>query len=109
MASGSISRIFLYCVWGTMVTAILYCITFTFVFLFSCRPVEGYWRFFDFSFRLKNDVKCFNEGATVVSAVVVSTIQDFFICTLPILLVWNLQIGHKQRAGLMAIFGIGLL
>ncbi|KAJ4359917.1 uncharacterized protein N0V89_000476 [Didymosphaeria variabile] len=77
--------------------------------IFSCSPVEGYWHYFDISWRLTHELKCHNEGAQIVTVVVISTLQDFFLCTLPIVLIWNLQISKRQKAGLCGIFGLGLL
>jgi hypothetical protein len=109
MTNGSMSRIFVYCVrWG-IISVICYAIALSIAVTFTCTPVEGYWMLFDFQWRLKNEVTCRNEGALVVSVVVISTLQDLVICALPILLVWNLQISKRQRAGLMGIFGLGLL
>ncbi|KAF1996320.1 hypothetical protein P154DRAFT_498638 [Amniculicola lignicola CBS 123094] len=109
ITSGSISKVFVYWVWGSIVFVIVYCITFIFTIVFSCVPVEGYWHMFDLAWRLKHELKCHNEGAEIVSVVVISTLQDFVICALPIVLVWNLQIPRRQKAALIGIFGLGLL
>lgn len=86
-----------------------YSIIFAFVIIFAYTPVDAYWHLFDASWRLQNELKSFNEGAVIVSVSVIGTLQDFFICALPIILVWNLQISKRQRAALMGIFGIGVL
>jgi hypothetical protein len=96
-------------VWAFIVFVIVYMLVFIFVIVFSCSPVEGYWHLFDIAWRLKHEIKCHNEGAEIVSVVVVSTLQDFFICALPVFLVWNLQISRRQKAALIGIFGMGLL
>lgn len=88
---------------------ICYGITFTFVIIFSCTPVEGYWHLFDITWRLQNELKCHNEGAEIVAVVIISTLQDLVICALPIFLVWNLQIPRRQKAALIGLFGVGLV
>lgn len=100
---------FVYWVWASIAFVAAYGITFTFVIIFSCSPVVGYWRYFDIIWRLENELHCHNEGAEIVSVVVISTLQDFFICALPIFLVWNLHIPKRQKVALIALFGMGLL
>ncbi|KAF2651697.1 hypothetical protein K491DRAFT_84074 [Lophiostoma macrostomum CBS 122681] len=109
ITNGSISRTFVYLVWAFIIFVVVYMFVFIFVIVFSCSPVEGYWHLFDIAWRLQHEVKCHNEGAEIVSVVVVSTLQDFFICALPIFLVWNLQIPRRQKAALIGIFGMGLV
>lgn len=109
MTSGSITKTFRYCVWGSIAFVVLYGIAFLFAIVFTCLPVEGYWHLFDLAWRMQNEVKCHDEGAVTVSVAVISTFQDLFICALPLLLVWNLQISKRQKFALMGIFGLGLL
>lgn len=109
IANGSISRAFLYAVWGFIASVIVYCIVFVFTFIFTCAPVEGYWRMFDIGWRLTHEMKCHDEGITIVAAVIISTVSDFLICMLPIFLVWNLQIPKRQKAALIGIFGMGIV
>jgi len=109
MANGSISKTFVYCVWGAIISVVSYALVLSFVVMFTCTPVEGYWMLFDLQWRVTNEVTCRNEGALIVSIVIISTLQDLVICALPIFLVWNLHISKRQKAGLMGIFGLGLL
>jgi hypothetical protein len=82
---------------------------FTLSIVFSCSPIEGYWHYFDIQWRMTHELKCHNEAAQIVVVVIVSTLQDFFLCALPIVLIWNLQISRRQKAALCGIFGLGLL
>ena len=109
ITSGSISKTFILWVWASIVFVVLYCIGFTLAIVFTCSPIQGYWRFFDIAWRMKNELKCQNEGAIIVAVVVVSTVQDFIICALPVFLVWSLQISKRQKMALIGIFGLGLL
>jgi hypothetical protein len=54
-------------------------------------------------------VTCRNEGALIVACAAISLVQDLIICMLPVLLIWNLQISKRQKIGLFAIFGVGLI
>ncbi|KAF1950012.1 hypothetical protein CC80DRAFT_247354 [Byssothecium circinans] len=109
ITSRTISRTFVYCIWASMGFVIAYFVAFSIALITMCNPVEGYWRLFDASWRKHNKVNCHNEGAIIISAVVISTVQDFFICALPALLVWNLQIPKRQKLALIALFGMGIL
>ncbi|RAR09048.1 integral membrane protein [Stemphylium lycopersici] len=102
--TGRLTNQFVYWVYGTIAFCIIYGIVFTFVIIFTCTPVEGFWRFFDVAWRLQNDLKCRNEGALIVACAAISSVQDFVICLLPILLIWNLQISKRQKFGLCGVF-----
>ncbi|ORY16421.1 hypothetical protein BCR34DRAFT_106096 [Clohesyomyces aquaticus] len=109
ITNGSISKTFVYWVWGLIVFVILYCIIFVLIIVFSCKPIEGFWHLFDIPWRLTNEVKCNDEAAGIVSVVIISTVQDFICAILPVFLVWNLQISKRQKAALIGIFALGLL
>ena len=109
ITNGSITKTWLYWIWGSIAFVVIYFFVFTLTIVFSCSPVEGYWHYFDISWRMKHELKCHNEGAQIVAVVVISTLQDFFVCALPVFLIWNLQIPRRQKAALCAIFGLGLL
>jgi hypothetical protein len=109
ITNGAISKTFVYWIWGSIAFVIAYFFAFSVSIIFSCSPVEGYWRYFDISWRLTHELKCHDEGAQIVAVVVVSTLQDFFLCALPMVLIWNLQISRRQKAALCGIFGLGLL
>jgi len=98
-----------YWIWASIIFVVLYFFAFTFTIIFSCSPIEGYWHYFDIAWRLQNELHCHNEGAEIVSVVIISTLQDFFLCALPIVLIWNLQIHKRQKIALCGIFGMGLL
>lgn len=51
--------------------------------------------------------RCFDEGADVVSASVLSALQDLVTAILPTLLYWNLRIPMRQKIALFGIFAIG--
>ncbi|KAF2642029.1 hypothetical protein P280DRAFT_290946 [Massarina eburnea CBS 473.64] len=109
MTNGTIRRKFIYWVWALIAFVVAYFISFSFAILFTCTPVEGNWRLFDMAWRLHNELKCHDEGVIIVVVVVISTLQDFIICALPVFLVWNLQMAKRQKVALIALFGMGLL
>ncbi|KAJ4326239.1 hypothetical protein N0V94_000186 [Neodidymelliopsis sp. IMI 364377] len=50
---------------------------------------------------------CFNEGADILSASIISTAQDLITAILPTFLYWNLRIPVRQKIALFGIFAIG--
>ena len=109
ITNGSISKTYVYIVWIFIAFVIAYGISFTLAIVFTCSPVPGFWHLFDITWRMKNEMTCHDEGVVIVAVVVISTVQDFVICALPIVLVWNLQISRRQKAALIGIFGMGLM
>jgi len=52
---------------------------------------------------------CVNEGAKLVSAGAISTLQDFMVITIPLVLLWNLRMERGKKAGIIAVFALGYL
>lgn len=107
--TGTLTNTFVYWVWGSIVFCILYGVLFTLLIIFICSPVEGFFYIFDVAWRQNNKLSCHDEGAIVVACAAISTVQDLVICMLPVILIWNLQIGKRQKIALCAIFGMGLV
>ena len=107
--TGSLTNSFVRWVWFSIVFCAVAGILFTCLIIFTCTPVVGFYRLFDIVWRLKNEVKCHNEGAVIVACAIVGTVQDLVICLLPIFLVWNLRIPRRQKIALCALFGVGLV
>lgn len=107
--TGSLTNHFVYWVWGTIIFCVGYGILFTFLIVFTCTPVIGFFHVFDMPWRLQNELHCRDEGAIIVACAAISSVQDLLICMLPIFLVWNLQISRRQKVALCGIFGMGLI
>ncbi|KAF2827810.1 hypothetical protein CC86DRAFT_264124, partial [Ophiobolus disseminans] len=107
--TGSLKNGFVSWVWGAIISCVLYGVIFTFLILFTCTPVVGYFHLFDKAWRAKNELSCRNEGAIVVACAIISTLQDLVICLLPVFLVWNLKMSKRQKAALCGIFGLGMV
>lgn len=110
LASRQISQAFVWWVRVAIASVIVYALVFGLVIVFTYSPAGAYWNILDPVWLANNDFKWkLDEGAIIVSLSVISTLQDFVICALPAVLVRNLQIHARQKIGLMAIFGLGLL
>lgn len=109
LASGALSKIFLYCVQSSIAIFALHGVIFSLVIIFSYSPIEGFWHLFDIPWRLRNHLTSLDEGAIIVAVTVMGTIHDIIVCALPIILVWNLRMPRRQKVGLVFIFGAGVL
>lgn len=107
--TGTLKNAFVYSVWAMIAFCVIPSIIFAFLIIFTCSPVIGFFRLFDLKWRLQNELKCQNEGAIIVACAIVGTIQDFIVCLLPIVLVWNLKMSRRQKAALCGIFGVGMI
>ena len=74
----------------------------TIVEIFQCQPREKIW------YPLIPGT-CINEIAAQLAAAIFNTVSDFAILVVPIASVWKLQLPAKKKAGLVVIFGTGLL
>lgn len=52
---------------------------------------------------------CIDENAYYVSTSVFNVALDFWILMLPLTIIWTLQLSRRRKAGLVAIFLIGIL
>lgn len=83
-------------------------ITFVFVLLFTCWPVEAYWYRFTVSWLKTNTYKCHDEVVALVIIISIGTFQDFFTCILPMFFVRKLRLPLRTKLALAGIFLIGL-
>ena len=106
---GTVSRKFRYCVYAAISFVVAYCLAYFIMSFWHCRPLNAYWNQGNAFWRLvhPDDWKCTDEGAQVVSACVISMVQDFVACLLPMALFARLRISRKQKLALAGIFGFG--
>ncbi|OCK80245.1 hypothetical protein K432DRAFT_298128 [Lepidopterella palustris CBS 459.81] len=109
MASGTISKTFIYGVWASIAFVIFYGIAFLLTLVFTCTPVLAFWHVVDPVWSTTHKFSCHNEAVEVLSSAIVSIIQDMIACALPVMLVWKLQLPRRQKFAIMGIFAIGLL
>lgn len=77
-------------------------ITFTFAFMFQCRPVSLFWNKEQFGYCIDIDIALIIMYCYSVLAI----ITDFTFTILPIYLIWNLQMDRKTKLALMPIMGM---
>jgi len=109
LAAGSVSNGFIYSVYAAIAFVVAYFIVFIVNLFIGCRPIYAFWMQVDPYWNAENDrkYKCFNEANNIIAAAVVSVIQDFIACGMPMVLFWKLRIPKRQKIALGAIFGVG--
>ncbi|KAF2668345.1 hypothetical protein BT63DRAFT_273763 [Microthyrium microscopicum] len=111
MATGSISPLFRWIVRGCILSVILYVIAFILALFLGCKPLNAFWNQVDIRWLSTHvdgkDYHCFSEPNDLLSATVVSIIQDFIACFTPVILFWKLQLPFRQKLALAAVFFVG--
>ncbi|KAF4314065.1 hypothetical protein GTA08_BOTSDO00550 [Botryosphaeria dothidea] len=108
--TGSLPMPFLYAVYASLFYVSAYLVTFTISLGLTCNPVYAYWKQVDFIWAAANATKfkCIDEGATLIATNAISITQDFLACTMPALLLWNLQVSKRQKIAMSALLGVSI-
>jgi hypothetical protein len=109
--SRSITRSFRIATWINIIAIGIFCIAFVVVLFTACTPFEAFWYQFDIAKQIAGySYHCWvNEYADLLSASIISAVQDAVAAFLPTILYWNLQIPRRQKIALGAIFALGYL
>lgn len=104
-----VSQTFRWLTWTSIGFIAAYSIALTLAPILGCQPISAFWDQVDPIKKLKGDYKyhCFDEGADLLAASIISTVQDFITAVLPTFLCWNIQIPIRQKVALFGIFAIG--
>ncbi|KAF1941081.1 hypothetical protein EJ02DRAFT_378570, partial [Clathrospora elynae] len=108
LSSRVVSRTFKWVTWITIGFIASYSIALTIVPILGCQPISAFWDQADLVKILQGyKFHCFDEGADVVAASVISAAQDLITAVLPTFLYWNLRIPTRQKVALFGVFAIG--
>ncbi|KAL0260742.1 hypothetical protein SLS55_004432 [Diplodia seriata] len=86
-----------------------YTLAFTLAMPLECTPTAAYWFKASPAWRMTHEYHCINEGAKMISAGVISAVQDFVACVLPMALFWDLRISRQAKFALGFVFSLGLM
>ena len=108
LSSRAVSSTFRWATWITIGFIVAYSVAFILVPIFGCNPISAFWDQINVV-KIAQGYKyhCFNEGADVFAAGVISAAQDLITAMLPTLLYWNLHLPLRQKIALFGIFAIG--
>ncbi|KAF2871683.1 hypothetical protein BDV95DRAFT_457021, partial [Massariosphaeria phaeospora] len=108
LSSRSVTPSFRHATWISIGFIATSSIAFTLVPIFGCQPISAFWEQVDWEKRTHGyKFSCFNEGADVTAAGIISAIQDLITAVLPTFLYWNLQVPLRQKIALFGIFAFG--
>ncbi|KAI6849304.1 hypothetical protein KC327_g772 [Hortaea werneckii] len=80
------------------------CITFVFLSVFLCTPVQYYWEF-----PPSTDGHCLEEGIATLAAGILNLSADLLATITPIPLVMRLNMRLKYKIGVSILFGLGFI
>lgn len=108
LSSRAVSNAFRWTTWFTIGFIVAYTIALTLAPILGCQPVSAFWDQVNINLRLQGyKFHCFDEGADLLAASIISAAQDLLTAILPTFLYWNLQISKRQKIALFGIFAIG--
>jgi hypothetical protein len=94
-------------IWITFIVTELYSAFFFVLFIFQCRPSAYFWmRFTD------GEGFCLDTSVIIAATYGYSAITcagDLVFSILPVLLVWSLQMGRKEKAAVVIILAMGAM
>jgi hypothetical protein len=93
--------------WITFVVTEIYSAFFFFLFIFQCIPSQYFWT------RFTNGQGTCLDTSIVVAATygysAITCVGDLVFSILPVLMVWSLQMGRKEKAAVIAILSMGAM
>ena len=108
--AGTYSRPYKYALWSAMAIVVVYTFVMYILLIETCHPLDAYW--LQYSPTYLKPYRCSPvETQLKVSELTgaLSVITDFYSVILPAIVVFRMKITHRQRVGLMLIFGLGFL
>lgn len=91
-------------IYGTMAFVVCWTITWTFMVIFQCIPVQSYWmptQPGDFCLTVQNEMHLLHGASNLFS--------DILVLALPIPTVWKLQMPMRQKWTLIGVLTLGIV
>ncbi|KAI9665494.1 MAG: hypothetical protein M1831_001636 [Alyxoria varia] len=90
---------------ASIAVLILSNVVITFIWIFQCKPVEGFW---------DPDIEatCLSHQAIynlILSQAIVSVLSDFGLALYPVLMLWNIKMNLPNKIGVCIIMGLGVI
>ena len=105
LTSGTLSSVYRWMLIGAIWFVLAYFLSFSIALFAGCSPFAAFWRQIDPLW--DQDWKCADEPKVIIAASIVSIVQDFICCFMPVILFWRLQVSRTKKFALMGVFGIG--
>ncbi|KAI2621201.1 hypothetical protein GGR54DRAFT_600554 [Hypoxylon sp. NC1633] len=96
-------RSFRICCYILIVLNLVYAVTYDFLLIFQCNPIEGAWRFWDGEFKSQ----CISINILGWSAAAINIALDLAVIVLPLPELFKLSLSLRKRLQIMAMFAVG--
>jgi hypothetical protein len=107
LTTGALPNTFLYVIYANIAFIIAYAISFAFVLVVGCRPLDAYW--YSALPTYTAEYTCYDEGAAAPAASIISVITDVVVVSLPCYVVLGMMMPIRQKLTLFVIFGVGFM
>lgn len=107
----TVSRGFRWAVYATIAFVVAYFVTFFLLTLLRYQPIYADWMLGDpfWWAAHKDEVHHIDEGIMIATSAIISAVQDFLVCGMPMVVFWKMDIPKRQRLALGALFAVGFL
>jgi len=110
MTRHTVNRWIFIAIWVTIVFVIVSNIFFGIFGFVLCRPFSAFWHEVNIERIVAGyQYKCMDEGVLVVTAGTVAAGQDIIVTTLPLSMIWNMQLPPRKKWSVIAIFCAGYI
>ena len=103
------SKTFLVATWIGIAYNILYFFGFGLSLMLICRPLHSYWDSFNPKWAATHHFHCGTESIALPASSAFSVFGDLYSTLLPLILVYNLKLPHRQKLALYGLFALGFM
>ncbi|KAI1505266.1 hypothetical protein F5X99DRAFT_430529 [Biscogniauxia marginata] len=96
-------RSFRICTWFLIAANIIYALTYVFLLIFQCNPIQGAWLFWDGEF----EAQCLSINVLSWSAAAINILLDLAVIILPLPELFQLSLSLRKKLQIMAMFAVG--
>jgi len=108
IAPSGFATLFRTMVWMSIVFLVVAWLIMEIILMVSCRPILASWHRSDPSWRADNHFTCVNHGMALMIISVAAVVMDLSLAALPLVLLWNLQIGKRKKLMICSLFALSL-
>lgn len=102
---GALTETFRRILWATHIFNVIVCVTFVIVNLNQCKPLSYFW----FGWDGRHPGYCIDLSAMALSHAAINIALDLWMLVLPATQIYKLNLQKRQKAGIMSMFGVGIL
>lgn len=106
MRAGTFNKRWMWLIHGAIAFTVLYTMALILALIFSCIPVQAYWKSLDPTWNHK--YSCADTFPLNTGAGVLSVFSDVYAVVLPCVMLQGLEIGLRQKIGLNVVFAMSL-